>query len=262
MLRYRVISSMFGIPLILLSVWFGGWLLLAMTGAIMFAGIFEFITMIRKMQLNPPVAAMLAGILMLLTGACLYGEKGLIWANTLAIAVVLIMVVIRFPAYSLLDGAAGLLGILYTGLFIYFYLLRTVSEGWIWLFFMLVATWACDTAAYFVGKKIGRRKLAPLLSPGKTVAGAVGGIAASLGAGVVFYFIYPFLPALHLVVMGFMLGIVAQLGDLWESVMKRTASIKDTGNIIPGHGGVLDRFDSMFFTAPFVYYYLALFKIS
>ncbi len=262
MLRYRVISSLVGIPLILFSVWTGGWLLLAVTAAIMFVGIVEFTTMIRKMQLNPPIAAMLAGTLMLLTGAYFYGEKGLIWATTLAITMILVTVVIRFPLYSLLDGAAGLMGTLYVGLFIYFYLLRTVSEGWIWLFFMLVATWACDTAAYFVGKKIGRRKLAPVLSPGKTVAGAVGGIAASLGAGVAFYFIYPFLPLVHMVTMGFMLGVVAQLGDLWESVMKRTASIKDTGNIIPGHGGVLDRFDSMFFTAPFVFYYLALFRLS
>lgn len=262
MLRYRVISAMVGIPLMVMAVWLGGWLLLLLTAGIMFVGLQELAAMLRKMELNPPWAVMLAGSAILLASAYLFGERGISWAVTLVLMLVLLTVVIRFPFYSPVDGAAGLMGTLYLGLFTYFYLLRNLPEGWIWLIFMLVGTWASDTAAYFVGKKFGRRKLAPALSPGKTVAGGVGGIAGSLLAAVMFFAIYPFLPIWHLLILGLLLGVMAQLGDLWESVIKRTAGIKDTGKIIPGHGGVLDRFDSMMFTAPFVYYYLALFGIS
>jgi len=262
LLRYRVISSMVGIPLIVLAVWFGGWLLLLLTAGIMLIGLRELAAMLRKMDLNPPLAVMLTGSAILLAAAYLFGERGINWAVTLVLMLVLLTVVIRFPYYSPVDGAVGLLGTLYLGLFTYFYLLRTLPEGWIWLIFMLVGTWASDTAAYFVGKKLGKRKLAPSLSPGKTVAGGIGGIAGSLLVAVLFYAIYSFLPLWHLLILGLLLGVMAQLGDLWESVIKRTAGIKDTGKIIPGHGGVLDRFDSMMFTAPFVYYYLVLFGIS
>ena len=117
-----------------------------------------------------------------------------------------------------------------------------------------------STIAYVVGRKLGKRKLAPALSPGKTVAGAIGGLCGSLAVGIIFSLIYPFLSLWFLLSLGLLVGLAAQLGDLWESAIKRTAGTKDAGKIIPGHGGVLDRFDSMFFTAPVVYYYLMLTK--
>jgi phosphatidate cytidylyltransferase len=250
---------MIGIPVMVLSVWFGGWLLLLLTAGIMFVSLRELVAMLKKMQINPPVGVMLAASAILLISAYLFGERGNTWAITLVLMLFMLTVVLRYPLYSPIDGAAGLLGTLYLGLFTYFYLLRTLPEGWIWLLFMLVGTWASDTTAYFVGKRFGRRKLAPSLSPGKTVAGGIGGIAGSLLVAVLFYVSYPFLPVTHLLIMGLLLGVMAQFGDLWESVIKRASNIKDTGKIIPGHGGMLDRFDSMFFTAPLVYYYLAFF---
>jgi phosphatidate cytidylyltransferase len=127
---------------------------------------------------------------------------------------------------------------------------------------LLAGTWAGDTAAYFVGKKLGRNKLAPRLSPGKTVEGALGGLAGSaLGASLVNFF-YPAASFSMIAILGLLVGVFGMLGDLFESSLKRTAGIKDTGVIIPGHGGVLDRFDSMIFTAPAAYYFVTLFILG
>jgi phosphatidate cytidylyltransferase len=126
----------------------------------------------------------------------------------------------------------------------------------------LTGTWVNDTAAYFVGKFLGRRRLVPSLSPGKTLEGAVGGILGSLLVAIGFIFIYPSLPLLPLLVLGLLVGVAAQVGDLVESVFKRQVGVKDAGNLIPGHGGMLDRLDSMLFTAPLVYYYVQKLIIS
>ena len=117
--------------------------------------------------------------------------------------------------------------------------------------------WSYDAFAYFCGRLLGRRKLLPRVSAGKTIEGAIGGM---LGA-MVFMFalrfaLFPFLTPMHCVVLGAAGGIVAQVGDLVESLFKRDAGLKDSSSLIPGHGGILDRFDSVFFAAPFVYYYL------
>lgn len=118
--------------------------------------------------------------------------------------------------------------------------------------------WSYDAFAYFTGRLLGRRKLLPRISAGKTVEGTAGGL---IGA-VVFMFglryaLFPFLSPFHCVVLGAAGAMVAQVGDLVESLVKRDAGVKDSSRIIPGHGGILDRFDSVFFAAPFVYYYLA-----
>ena len=117
--------------------------------------------------------------------------------------------------------------------------------------------WSYDAFAYFTGRLVGRRKLLSRVSAGKTIEGTVGGL---IGA-VIFMFalrftLFPFLTPMHCVILGGVGGIVAQVGDLAESLVKRDAGLKDSSSLIPGHGGVLDRFDSVFFAAPFVYYYL------
>ena len=124
----------------------------------------------------------------------------------------------------------------------------------IWILF--TCTWASDTFAYFVGSAIGSHKLAPSISPNKTVEGFLGSIfGTTLIAVVVGHFLFGF-PLIYMAAAGCLLAIVATLGDLVESAIKRFTGIKDSGFIIPGHGGVLDRFDSIFFTAPVFYYYV------
>ena len=122
------------------------------------------------------------------------------------------------------------------------------------LFFIVI--FAGDTGAYYAGRTVGRRKLAPRISPGKTWEGVVGGLAGNILAALIAHFtFFPELPVLHGVPLALVMGFLGITGDLVESLIKRGASAKDAGHLIPGHGGLLDRLDSMLFNAPVVYYY-------
>lgn len=134
------------------------------------------------------------------------------------------------------------------------------TGAWLVIYVMAV-TWLTDTGAYFVGACFGKTKLAPLLSPNKTREGALGGLAFST-VGAVLLALWIQLPWWHGLVLGPLLGALGQVGDLCESALKRDLGIKDFGGIMPGHGGVLDRFDSILFTAPIAYYYLTLFHLG
>ena len=131
--------------------------------------------------------------------------------------------------------------------------------GWKLVFFLLLVVWLGDSGAYYVGKTFGRRKLSPRISPKKTVEGLAGGIAASVITALVIHFtFFGEFPLLHAVVAGVILSFAGVVGDLAESMWKRSADVKDSGTLLPGHGGFLDRFDSIFFTAPILYCYWTL----
>ena len=151
-----------------------------------------------------------------------------------------------------------LLGILYVA-----YLLSHVSfignlgRGQTWVLFLITTIWVADILAFWVGSWLGRHKLYPKISPKKTVEGLAGAVLGSVLVALIFRGL--FIPHLDLsiaMVMGILLGILGQLGDLTESMLKRSAQVKDSGTLFPGHGGMLDRLDSFLFTAPFLYYVL------
>jgi phosphatidate cytidylyltransferase len=156
---------------------------------------------------------------------------------------------------GVLRAAWTLLGVVYVGgLLGCGSLLRDASNGRELVFFVTLTTWAGDIGAYYVGSRLGRRPLAPSVSPKKTVEGALGGVAATvlvaaLGSGG----IWPRLPVMTAVWVGALLAVVGMLGDLAESAVKRAAGVKDSGTIIPGHGGALDRLDSVTFACPVLY---------
>ena len=138
----------------------------------------------------------------------------------------------------------------------HFILMRNMDDGMVWIFFILILAFSGDIAAFYVGRSIGKRKLMPLVSPGKTVEGTVGLLIGSVAGCVLFqHFFLPELPVFHAAALGFLGGIVGQLGDLCESVIKRASGVKDSGSLVIGHGGLLDRLDCLIFIAPFVYYY-------
>ncbi|HET6460209.1 MAG TPA: phosphatidate cytidylyltransferase [Syntrophales bacterium] len=138
----------------------------------------------------------------------------------------------------------------------HFILLRHTDDGIMWIFFILIMAFCGDIAAFYVGRSMGKRKLMPLISPGKTVEGAVGLLIGSTVGCVLFqHFFLPGLPIFHAVVLGLSGGIIGQLGDLCESVIKRASGVKDSGSLVIGHGGLLDRLDCLIFIAPYVYYY-------
>jgi phosphatidate cytidylyltransferase len=132
-------------------------------------------------------------------------------------------------------------------------------EGSKLVFFLLLVVWLGDSGAYYVGKNFGRHKLSPRISPKKTVEGLAGGIFVSMIAAVVIHFtFFRNFPLLHAIIAGAILSVAGVIGDLAESMWKRSAAVKDSGTLIPGHGGFLDRFDSIFFTAPILYTYWTL----
>ncbi|HEY4484806.1 MAG TPA: phosphatidate cytidylyltransferase, partial [Nitrospiria bacterium] len=161
-------------------------------------------------------------------------------------------------AATLTDTAVGALGVFYVAWFLgHLVLLRNLEQGESLIFFLFLVTWAGDTGAYYVGKSLGRRRLAPRVSPNKTVEGAIGGwLAGVLVAYLAQRWFLPILSVRESLVIGGLLGIVGQLGDLTESMFKRGSGVKDSGHFLPGHGGVLDKLDSLIFTAPTFYYYL------
>ena len=132
-------------------------------------------------------------------------------------------------------------------------------EGSKLVFFLLLVVWLGDSGAYYVGKSFGKHKLSPRISPKKTIEGLAGGITASVITAIVIHFtFFPAFPIVHAVIAGVILSIAGVVGDLAESMWKRSADVKDSGTLLPGHGGFLDRFDSILFTAPILYCYWTL----
>jgi phosphatidate cytidylyltransferase len=160
------------------------------------------------------------------------------------------------PEQGLINAAVNLFGTVYIGfLFAYMLLLRYLpaGEGLFYVLFTVLVTWLNDTSAYFIGIRFGRHKLSPRISPKKSVegsaAGLIGGVITAIVMGMIFQ-----KPLLLMVLMGVVVVVGGQCGDLIESIIKRNAGVKDSGAFLPGHGGVLDRFDSLLTAAPLVYY--------
>lgn len=177
------------------------------------------------------------------------------------IAIISVPLVSRAPLeQSLRDGAMTLFGVLYLGLTLGpLSMTRMLPQGEWLIFFLLLVTWASDTGAYYVGTLYGRHRLAPTISPKKSYEGLVGGvIGAIIASYIIRWWFLPELSGLDCLVLGILLTITGLWGDLTESAMKRSVGIKDSGGILPGHGGMLDRLDSLLFTAPAFYYYVTM----
>lgn len=160
----------------------------------------------------------------------------------------------------LIVNATGktVLGIIYIGLFLSYAIgIKTFKNGGWWLLFLFSIVWMNDTFAFFIGKRFGKTKLAPVISPNKTIEGAAGGLIAVVGTAIIFNaLLLKELGILHVILLSVSLGVLCQFGDMFESMLKRSAGVKDSGSFLPGHGGVLDRIDSTIITLPFFYYYL------
>lgn len=164
---------------------------------------------------------------------------------------------------SLDQIAFTLFGALYCGGFLgYFLLIREIPGGEKFILFLLLVIWVGDASAYYVGRNYNERLLAPLLSPGKTIEGAWGGLFGTLVFATLGHYVFlQQVGLLHCLLVALICGIIGQLGDLAESLLKRNCGVKDSGTLLPGHGGILDRIDSLLFAAPAFYLYLKYFVV-
>jgi phosphatidate cytidylyltransferase len=204
---------------------------------------------------------MAVSLLLLLSAAT--GEMTLmVTILSFSVMVVLMLNLLRIrergPDMSRAGGV--MLGILYIPLLMsHFILIRRTPSGVLWIFFILVLAFTGDIAAYYVGRALGKSKVLPEVSPGKTTEGTVGLVIGSVVGCLLFrQFFFPLVPVGHVVILGLVGSVAGQLGDLSESALKRSAGVKDSGSLLPGHGGILDRLDCLMFITPFVYYYRAL----
>ena len=287
-LAKRVLFAIVAAPIALGVVLMGGAPLAALLAMVSAIGAWEFFRIARAAGARPldDVGIALAGILPL----AIHGHYlGVFAVNPAAVAVVVLLVM---AATIWTRGVAGaplaaasttLFGVVYTaGMLGFGYAIRyhdivrgydavagarlglgalsvAVAPGGVLLMFPLLLTWASDIGAYVFGRSIGGAKLIPSVSPGKTIAGAVGGLITSMVVAY-FYARVVLVPVAHLgftpwgaLTFGFVISVAAQVGDLFESLLKREAKVKDSSHIIPGHGGVLDRFDSLIFVLPVAY---------
>jgi phosphatidate cytidylyltransferase len=159
---------------------------------------------------------------------------------------------------ALTKMALTLFGILYIGLLLsYVTLIDNTALGKQWVFFLVSTVWAADIGAFFIGSLVGRHKLYPKVSPNKTLEGLGGGVGGAVAAALVYRKVFfPGLDVSDCIFLGFSLTLFGQMGDFTESMIKRSAQVKDSSGLIPGHGGMLDRLDSFLFSAPFLYYYI------
>jgi phosphatidate cytidylyltransferase len=287
-LALRILFSVVAAPLALWIVLAGGAPLAALLAIVSALGAWEFFRIARASGARPldDVGIALAGLVPLAVHAHYLGLFAFrpALAAVVALAVLAATIWLRGVEGGPLGAAAGtLLGVVYTaGMLSFGYAIRyhdvvrgydvvgarhlalgplsvPVAPGGVLLIFPLVLTWASDIGAYFVGRALGKRKLIPSVSPGKTVAGAVGGLVASMLVAWL-YARSVLVPVANLgfspwgaLGFGALISIAAQIGDLFESLLKREGRVKDSSHIIPGHGGILDRFDSLIFVLPVAY---------
>jgi phosphatidate cytidylyltransferase len=263
----RVLASIVFIPCFIVITLRGGFHFLVLVDIVIFVGLLEFYGMMAAKGIRPYRAiGILSGLAL---SWYVYFNNGVYSDLFLTLGLLAIMILEltrRDNKHAIYHISTTLLGVFYVAfLASHLVLLRELplvagldySVGSSFVFLAFVVTWSSDTGAYFVGTLLGKTSLIPRVSAKKTVEGSAGGLVfAVAGAVVAKYTFAEYINVGQAVVLGAAAGVIGQLGDLVESMLKRDANLKDTSGLIPGHGGVLDRFDGLLFTSPLLYYYL------
>lgn len=273
----RIVSALVLLPGVLLLGWLGGWYFAALVAVASAIGASEFagITLAGAPRTTRALMVAFAAAIPLLLFA--WPPQQVPWIPTIlfpGLVVVFLAANLLAPGEDLAGvpprAALSVVGVLYTGgLLTFAVLLRAVGpEGVWWLLMLMAVTWGNDTGAYFAGRALGRHKLYPRVSPGKTWEGFFGGVAASVGFAFLVVWLgtvvhLPHLEPLRLtawqtLVAGLVTGVVGPMGDLSESLLKRAYGVKDSGTFMPGHGGILDRIDALLFNAAVLYLWAVL----
>ncbi|HHU31993.1 MAG: phosphatidate cytidylyltransferase [Zhaonellaceae bacterium] len=253
----RCLTAIVGIPLAFFLVYLGGIPFFIAVGILSILGMHEFFKILIPYDI---------GIMRYYAYFC-----GIVWQAAvffqaefrplmllLFLLIGFIIYIVNFKKLKLQDFSLTILGVVYVfGLFNYLNLLRFFApQGKWWVYFTLILIWSNDTGAFFTGRYLGRHKLHKIVSPKKTIEGALGGIALTTCISFVINLLFRYMSLPEALVLGMLASTLGIVGDLWESALKRIGGVKDSGSLLPGHGGVLDRFDSLLFAAPIIYYFV------
>ncbi len=258
----RWITGIIALPFLIFFIVMGGAYFVVLVGAVCLLSMWEYFRIISDAEGKVVSVIMIVGVLV---GALIILAASGSSFNLISGIIALNMIIcglISIPQYKNNPNVLETIkkqvqGIIYIPLLLSFLILiRNEPDGMIWIFLILAVIFAGDTSAYYFGSYLGRHKLCPAVSPGKTIEGSVGGLAANLLVGsIVKFFFLPELPWVLSLILFLVMGIAGQAGDLFESMLKRSSKVKDSGGLLPGHGGFLDRIDALLFAAPVAYFF-------
>jgi phosphatidate cytidylyltransferase len=271
MLTTRLLVAVILLPVGLVAIYLGGWVFVAIVALLLGLAAREYNQLFRACGLQPAGVLVIAGVLLLVLGRAANGFESAPWITS---SLILASMVYHLFSYergrdqAATDFSVTVAGTFYLGwIGAYLISLRTLPDGHWWVFLVLATVWLADSGAYFIGRGLGRRRFSPRLSPKKTWEGYLGGLAcATLGAallaavwpapGALSFDARPAISALEGALLGLLIGGLTPLGDLGESMIKRQCGAKDSGNLLPGHGGIFDRIDSWLWAGVIGYYAL------
>ena len=256
MFKTRLISGIILVIIALATIISGSWILFFTLLAVSLIGMRELYKVMKVSDEHVTVLELvgyLGAVLYYIAMKADFGNYGTM-AIIISMILILFVYVFGYPKYHAKQVMAAFFGVVYVAVMLSFiYLTRSLPDGKFLVWLIFLCSWGCDTCAYCVGMLIGKHKMAPVLSPKKSIEGAVGGVAGAALLGVIYAAATQGKMAEYALICA-VGALISMVGDLAASAIKRNQNIKDYGKLIPGHGGILDRFDSVIITAPVIYY--------
>lgn len=256
MFKTRLISGIVLVIIALATIISGSWILFFTLLAVSLIGMRELYKVMKVSDEHVTVLELvgyLGAVLYYIAMKADFGDYGTM-AIIISMILILFVYVFGYPKYHAEQVMAAFFGVVYVAVMLSFiYLTRSLPDGKFLVWLIFLCSWGCDTCAYCVGMLIGKHKMAPVLSPKKSIEGAVGGVAGAALLGVIYAAATQGKMAEYALICA-VGALISMVGDLAASAIKRNQNIKDYGKLIPGHGGILDRFDSVIITAPVIYY--------
>lgn len=256
MFKTRLISGIVLVIIALATIISGSWILFFTLLAVSLIGMRELYKVMKVSDEHVTVLELvgyLGAVLYYIAMKADFGNYGTM-AIIISMILILFVYVFGYPKYHAEQVMAAFFGVVYVAVMLSFiYLTRSLPDGKFLVWLIFLCSWGCDTCAYCVGMLIGKHKMAPVLSPKKSIEGAVGGVAGAALLGVIYAAATQGKMAEYALICA-VGALISMVGDLTASAIKRNQNIKDYGKLIPGHGGILDRFDSVIITAPVIYY--------
>ena len=252
----RLISGIVLVAVALLTICSGGWILYGTLTIVSLIGMFELYRAVKVEKQGENLLAVVGYLGVILHYILLsLGYSEYTMMNLIIVLIAMMFVyVFSYPKYHAEQVMAAFFGVVYVGVMLsYIYQTRMIRDGAFLVWLIFLCSWGCDTCAYCVGMLIGKHKMSPVLSPKKSIEGAVGGVAGAALLGVIYAAATQGKMAEYALICA-VGALISMVGDLAASAIKRNQGIKDYGKLIPGHGGILDRFDSVIFTAPAIYF--------